>query len=76
LIKAKEKVEVSKLTLEQSFENYRITSEKYNEQLATSTDLIDAEVTELQSATNLTSSLVEYNLAKVRLERAIGRKIY
>jgi outer membrane protein TolC len=76
LIKAKEKVEVSKLTLEQSFENYRITSEKYNEQLATSTDLIDAEVTELQAATSLTSSLVEYNLAKVRLERAIGRKIY
>jgi outer membrane protein len=76
LVKSKEKVDVSKLSLEQSSENYRITSEKYKEQLATSTDLIDAEVSELQAATNLTSSLIEYNLAKVRLEKSVGRKIY
>lgn len=76
LIKSKEKVEVSRLSLEQASENYRITSEKYNEQLATSTDLIDAEVAELQAATNLTSSLIEYNLAKVRMKKSVGRKIY
>lgn len=76
LIKSQEKVDVSKLSLEQSSENYRITSEKYNEQLATSTDLIDAEVSELQAATNLTTSLIEYNLAKVKLEKAVGRRIY
>jgi len=76
LIKSKEKVDVSKLSLEQASENYRITTEKYNSQLATSTDLIDAEVSELQSATNLTSSLIEYNLSKVRLEKSIGRRIY
>jgi outer membrane protein len=76
LVKSKEKVDVSKLSLEQASENYRITSEKYKEQLATSTDLIDAEVSELQAATNLTSSLIEYNLAKVKLEKAIGRRIY
>lgn len=76
LIKSKEKVDVSKLSLEQASENYRITSEKYKEQLATSTDLIDAEVSELQAATNLTSSMIEYNLAKVRLEKSVGRRIY
>ncbi len=76
LFKSKEKVDVSRLSLEQASENYRITSEKYEQQLATSTDLIDAEVSELQAATNLTSSLIEYNLAKVRLEKAVGRKIY
>lgn len=76
LFKSKEKVDVSRLSLEQASENYRITSEKYDQQLATSTDLIDAEVSELQAATNLTSSLIEYNLAKVRLEKAVGRKIY
>lgn len=76
LIKAKEKVDVSKLSLKQASENYRITSEKYNEQLVTSADLIGAEVSELQSATNVTSSFIEYNLAKVRLEKAVGRKIY
>lgn len=76
LVKSKEKVEVSKLSLEQASENYRITSEKYKEQLGTSTDLIDAEVSELQAATNLTSSSIEYNIAKVRLEKAVGRRIY
>jgi len=76
LIKSKEKVDVSKLSLEQATENYRITSEKYKEQLATSTDLIDAETSELQAATNLTASLIDFNLAKVRLEKAVGRKIY
>jgi outer membrane protein len=76
LVKSKEKVDVSRLSLEQASENYRITSEKYDQQLATSTDLIDAEVSELQAATNLTSSLIEYNLAKVRLEKAVGRRIY
>lgn len=76
LIKSKEKVDVSKLSLNQASENYRITSEKYKEQLATSTDLIDAEISELQAATNLTSSLIEYHLAKVKLDLVIGRRIY
>ncbi|MFO7526432.1 MAG: TolC family protein [Ignavibacteriaceae bacterium] len=76
LIKSKEKVDVSRLSLEQASENYRITSEIYNEQLATSTDLIDAEVAEFHAATNLTTSLIEFNLAKVKLEKVIGRRIY
>jgi outer membrane protein TolC len=76
VIKSNEKVEVSKLSLEQASENYRITSEKYNAQLATSTDIIDAEVSELQAATNLKTALVEYQLAKTRLEKSLGRKIY
>ncbi len=76
LVKSKEKVEVSKLSLEQATENYRITSEKYKEQLATSTDLIDAEVSQLQAETNLLSSQIEFNLAKVRLEKSVGRKVY
>jgi outer membrane protein len=76
LVRSTEKVDVSRLSLEQASENYRITSEKYNEQLATSTDLIDAEVSELQAATNLKTSLIEYNLEKVRLEKAVGRRIY
>ena len=76
VIKSQEKVDVSKLSLEQSSENYRITSEKYNAQLATSTDLIDAEVSELQAETNLKTSLVDYKIAKTRLEKSLGRIIY
>lgn len=76
VIKSKEKVDVSKLSLEQASENYRITSDKYDVQLATSTDLIDAEVSELHAATNLNAALVDYEIAKVRLEKSLGRKIY
>jgi outer membrane protein TolC len=76
LVKSKEKVVVSKISVEQASENYRIISEKFKEQLATSTELIDAEVSELQAATNLTSSLIEYKMAIVKMEKSIGRKIY
>lgn len=71
-----EKVSVTKKALEQSKENYRITEDKYNQQLATSTDLIDAEVALLNSQTNLTSALVDLKLAKTKLEKSVGRKIY
>ena len=76
VIKSIEKVEVSKLSFEQATENYRITSEKYKEQLATSTDLIDAEVSELQSATYLKNALVDYKMAITRLDKSLGRIIY
>lgn len=70
------KIEVSRKNVEYAEENYRITKEKYSQQLATSTDLIDAEASLLQAETELTNSIVEYNLLKVRLEKAIGRRLY
>ncbi|MBZ0198949.1 MAG: TolC family protein, partial [Ignavibacteriaceae bacterium] len=76
VVKSKEKVDVSKLSLEQAAENYRITTEKYNSQLETSADLIDAEVSELQAKTNLKTALVEYEISKTRLEKSLGRNIY
>lgn len=76
LIKTEEKVTVSKEALEQSLENYRVTSEKYNTQLATSTDLIDAETLKLQAETNLKTAEVDFQIAKVKLEKSLGRLIY
>ncbi len=74
--RAQDKIRVSRLTVDQATENYRITQQKYEQQLATSTDLIDAEVSLLQAKTSLTTSLVDYELAKVKLNKAIGQKIY
>ena len=71
-----EKVNVSKETLKQALENYRVTSEKYNTQLATSTDLIDAETSKLTAQTNLKTAEVDYQIAKVKLEKSLGRIIY
>jgi len=71
-----EKVNVSRKSIEQAEENYRITEDKYNQQLATSSDLIDAEVALLNSQTNLTNALVDLELAKTRLKKSVGKRIY
>jgi len=71
-----DKVDLNRKIVEQANESYRIIKEKYNEQLATSTDLIDAEVSLLDAKTKLTNAMVDFQLAKVKLEKAVGRKIY
>ncbi len=76
LLKTEEKVKVNKIALEQAEENYRTTAEKYNLQLASSTDLIDAETLKLQAETNLKTAEIDYQIAKVRLEKSLGRIIY
>ncbi len=75
-IKVFDRIMISKKTVEQADENYRTTREKYEAQVATSTDLIDAEVSLLQAKTNLTNALVDFQMAKMTLDKSVGRKIY
>lgn len=70
------KINVSQLTVESAEENLRLTKEKYEYQLATSNDLIDAEVELLDAKTKLAFANADYELAKVKLELAIGNRIY
>jgi len=72
----KEKIEISKLVVESAEENYRMTKDKYQYQLATSNDLIDAEVELLDAKTKLAIAKADFQLARVRLEMAAGRRIY
>ncbi len=72
----KEKVEVSRRSVNSAEENYRVTAEKYNEQLASSSELIDAEVYLLDAKVNLEKAIVDYKLAQVSLKKSIGRRIY
>ena len=74
--KSSDRINVIQKSIEQAEENYRITKEKYDSQLATSNDLIDAEVSVLQAKTNLTNALVDYELSRLTLEKTIGRRIY
>lgn len=73
---AKEKLDVNKIAIEQAKENYRTIQDKYNVQLATSTDLIDAETSLLQAESNYNNSLVDYQLSKIKLEKSLGRALY
>jgi outer membrane protein len=73
---ARKKIDVAKTGLAQADENYRGINEKYIVQYATSTDLIDAETSRLQSQNDLIISLVDYETALVRLLKSAGRKLY
>lgn len=70
------KLEVLEKTIDQAEENLRETSEKYNNQLATSTDLVDAENSLLTAQTNYKTALVDYQISKIKLFKAMGRKLY
>ncbi len=74
--RAYDKVNVSLIGVKEADENYRSTMEKYNTQIASSTDLIDAETSLLLAKTNYNNSLVDYELSKVLMEKAEGKKIY
>lgn len=75
-LKSRDKIKVSQRAVAQAEENYRITQEKYDVQLATSSELVDAQTYLLEAKTNLNRALVEYELAKVKLDKSMGRKIY
>ncbi len=74
--KSIKKVEVARKSVEQATENYRLTNEKYNSQVASSSDLIDAQTYQLEAETNLVSAIVSFHISKAKLERAAGRKLY
>lgn len=68
----RKKIEVAEFAIAQAEENARSTNDKFKNGLATSSDLLDADVALLQSQTNLTGALIEFELSKARLERAVG----
>lgn len=68
----KKKIEISEIGVKQAGENMRITTERFRQGIATSSDVIDAEVALLQAKTNYTNSLVDYELAKAKLKKSFG----
>jgi len=74
LQRAIKKIDLSDLQVESADENYRITKQKYYQQLATSTDLIDAKASLLNAKTTLITSKVEYRVGVSALNRAIGKE--
>src|SRR6202000_1462405 len=54
---SQKKIEVYKKAVEQANENYRITKNKYDNSLATTTDLLDADVAQLQAKLQATNAM-------------------
>ncbi|MDQ3018962.1 MAG: TolC family protein [Bacteroidota bacterium] len=76
VIYLKERIDVSNIAIEQAKDNYKVTKEKYNVQLATSTEIVDAETALFQAETNYTNAIVDYRIALIKLYRSIGKKLY
>lgn len=73
LSQANKKIEIAKLIVSQAEENLRVTSQKFKNGLATSSDLIDAETSLISAKTNYTTSIVDHELAKAKLEKSLGK---
>ena len=66
------RIEVYKKAIDQATENYRITKNKYDNSLMTITDLLDADVAQLQARLNLATSKADAFTAYKKLQQAAG----
>lgn len=72
LREAEKNIQVAKTAVVQAEENFRMNEERYKQQVATSTDVLDAQTLLTQARTNYFNALSEHNIAWARLERAMG----
>ena len=66
------KIDVYAMAVEQANENYRITKNKYDNSLVTTTDLLDADVAQLQAKLNYAFSKADATVAFRKLEQVSG----
>jgi len=53
-------------------ENFRISTERYKEQVATATEVLDAQTRLTQAKSNYTNTIAIFNVERARLVRAMG----
>ncbi len=71
---AKQNVTTAKEALAQAKENYRITNLQYQQQVTTSTEVLDARTFLTQAEVNYYGALYGYMMAEAELARAIGKQ--
>ncbi|CAG5017520.1 hypothetical protein DYBT9275_05789 [Dyadobacter sp. CECT 9275] len=69
---SKRKIDVYAKAVEQADENYRITKNKYNNSLVTTTELLDADVAQVQSKINYEAAKADAIVAYKKLEQVAG----
>lgn len=73
LVRESEKqVFVAQKSIDQAEENFRINSERYKEQVATSTDVLDAQTLLTKAKSDYFTALGDYFINQARLDRAMG----
>ncbi|MEI9934985.1 MAG: TolC family protein [Ferruginibacter sp.] len=69
---SQKKIDVYQKAIDQSVENYRITKNKYDNALETTTDLLDADVAELQAKLNYANAKADAVVAYNKLLQTAG----
>jgi len=69
---AEKQIPVTKKSIEQAEENYRINRERYQEQVATSTEVLDAQTILTRAKSDYANALGIYHISQARLERVMG----
>ena len=72
LQESEKQVQVMKKAIEQAEENFRINTERYREQIGTTTDVIDAQTLLTRAKANYYAALGDFSINQARLERAMG----
>ncbi|GBD92175.1 outer membrane protein TolC precursor [bacterium BMS3Abin04] len=76
MISQKNKIYASLTAMESAKEDYRITKNKFDQQLISASEFIDAESSLLEAKTNYTISQIDFEITKTKLKKAVGEKIY
>jgi outer membrane protein len=74
-IEAEQNIQVTQTAIAQAEENFRLYKEQYAEQMATSTDVLDAQTLLTEAKSNYYNALSDYHIAVARLDRAAGRDV-
>ncbi len=69
---ARQKIAAADAAVLQAEENERVTTDRFGDGVALSSDVLDAELLVLQAKTSRTQALVELELLRARLRRAAG----
>jgi outer membrane protein TolC len=72
-LSSQKKIDVYAKAIEQANENYRIIKNKYNNSLATTTDLLEADVAQLQARLNYVSAKADAVVVYNQLLQASGQ---
>ena len=70
---AVKKIELSKIALSQSIENQRVVKNQFDNQLKLISDVLDADVMQLQSQINLINATSDAQLAYYKLMKSAGQ---
>jgi outer membrane protein len=70
---AAERINAVKKSIQQGEENLRINKDRYQEQVGTATDVIDAQTLLTQTRTQYYTAIFDYQVAVARVKKAMGK---